>query len=212
MARYAAQATPWGLVALAGTLLMVLLAALRLDPWTLWPLQGVAVGLLAGAVGWCLDEPAAVVADAAPRGLVWRTTARLGGVALLLASWAAAVWWARSVLFGQAGAVLIQGWAAAALTCAWVTWRRAAGEAVPGQRWALVVIPLSAAWALVRPLEEALPVFPFAATASTWETSRWGWTIVAVVSVAVLVLVLARDVHLPASRGTQRARARLPHP
>ena len=195
MLRHAARGVPWSLVAATALLVLGLLALVRYDPWTLWPLQGTAVGLLAGAVGWCLDEPAAAVVDPAPRGLAWRTIARALGVAVLLAAWSGGVWWARDELFGHPWAVLGQGLAATAVTTAWVTWRRACGEACPGQRWALTVVPVTTAWALVRPLPSHLPVFPYADGAGYggWGASAAGWTVAGVLAGVLLVLVLTRE-------------------
>ncbi|MBU2664028.1 hypothetical protein KOI35_11055 [Actinoplanes bogorensis] len=186
MLRHAARAVPWLLVGAAALLIVGLLAAVRYDNWTLWPLQGTAVGLLAGAVGWCLDEPAAAVVDPAPRGLAWRTAARASGIVVLLAAWSGAVWWARDALFGHASTVLAQGLTAAAVATAWVTWRRSAGEATPGQRWATVVVPVVTAWALVRPFEEHIPVFPYAF--SGWDTSIIGWSTAGIGAAVLLML------------------------
>ncbi|WP_433061109.1 hypothetical protein [Dactylosporangium sp. CS-033363] len=195
MRHHAARAVPWPLVAVAALLIAGLLAAVRLDNWTLWPLQGTAVALLAGAVGWCLDEPAAAVVDPAPRGLAWRTLARAAGIAALLAAWSAAVWWARPGLYGHPWTVLVQGYAAAAVATAWVTWRRTRGEATPGQRWAIAVIPAVTVWALVRPLERRLPVFPYASGGDygDWSASGTGWLLTGAAAVAALALTLARD-------------------
>ncbi len=193
MLRHAARGVPWPLVAVTALLVPGLLALVRLDPWTLWPLQGVAVGLLAGAAGWCLDEPAAAVVDPAPRGLAWRTLARATGITALLAAWSAGVWWARDELFDHPWTVFGQGLAATTIATAWVTWQRARGEACPGQRWALAVVPVTTAWALVRPLDRHLPVFPYTSAAPGWGTSAAGWTTVAVLAGVVLALVLMRE-------------------
>jgi hypothetical protein len=195
MLRHAARAVPWPLLATAALLIVGLLGAVRYDHWTLWPLQGTAVGLLAGAVGWCLDEPAAAVVDAAPRGLAWRTLARACGIAALLATWSAAVWWAHAELYGHQWAVLAQGFGAAAVATAWVTWRRAAGEATPGQRWAIVMVPATTVWALVRPLERYLPVFPYAfgGDYGNWTMSSAGWTVTGLTAALTLAAILVRD-------------------
>ncbi|WP_433219706.1 hypothetical protein ACQP00_15955 [Dactylosporangium sp. CS-047395] len=198
MLRHAARAVPWPLVAAAALLIAALFAAVRFDNWTLWPLQGTAVGLLAGAVGWCLDEPAAAVVDPAPRGLAWRTLARTTGTATLLAAWSAAVWWARAELYGHPWAVLGQGYAAAAVATAWVTWRRTRGEATPGQRWAIAVIPAVTVWALVRPFERHLPVFPYASGGDygNWTASGTGWTATGAAALAALAVTLTRESQL----------------
>ena len=82
--RYAGRAVPWTRVAVAATLIVVLMDVVRRWPWNMWLLEGTAVGLLAAAAGWCFDEPAAAVVDPAPRGLAWRTAARVAGVLVLL--------------------------------------------------------------------------------------------------------------------------------
>jgi hypothetical protein len=195
MLRHAARGLPWPLIGAAAVLIPGLLALVRADPWTLWPLQGTAVGLLAGAVGWCLDEPAAAVVDPAPRGLAWRTSARAAGIAVLLLAWSAGVWWARSGLYGHPWAVLGQGLAATAIGAAWVTWRRARGEASPGQRWALGVVPATTAWALVKPLKQQFPVFPYAFgdRYGDWTVSVAGWTAVGLLAAVLLMLILTRE-------------------
>jgi hypothetical protein len=195
MLRHAGRAVPWILIAAASLLIVGLLGAVRYDNWTLWPLQGTAVGLLAGAVGWCLDEPAAAVVDPTPRGLAWRTIARACGIAVLLAAWSAAVWWARAAFYGHPWAVFTQGLAAAAVATAWVTWRRAGGEATPGQRWAIAIVPASTAWALVRPLPHHLPVFPYAfgGAYGDWTVSSAGWSITGLTATLLLAATLLRD-------------------
>src|ERR1700712_2266593 len=97
----------------------------RWNAWVLWPLEGTAVGLLAGATAWCFDEVAAAVADAAPRGPAWRAPARAPAVALLLAAWTAPVLHAGDrALFGHRDAVLVQGLAAMAGGAALAVWFR----------------------------------------------------------------------------------------
>ena len=191
MLRHAARGVPWPLIGAAALLLPGLLALVGNDPWILWPLQGTAVGLLAGAVGWCLDEPAAAVVDPAPRGLAWRTAARTTGVVALLVAWSAGVWWARAGLHGHPWAVLGQGFAAAVAGVMWVTWRRARGEASPGRRWAITVVPLATAWALVRPIDQHLPVFPYADEG--WGASAAGWTATGLLAGVLLILILTRE-------------------
>jgi hypothetical protein len=194
MIRYAARAVPWERVALAAVLVVVLMELVRRWPWTMWPLEGAAVGLLAAATGWCFDETSAAVVDAAPRGLVWRSAARASGVVVLLAAWATAVYLARDSLFEHAGHVAVQGVAAVLAAAAWCCWRRTSGEPVPGGSLALAVLPACTAWALARPLSGSLPVFPYADGSGdfgNWDTSLAGWSVLTICAVVVLAAALA---------------------
>ncbi|MFI5910566.1 hypothetical protein [Dactylosporangium sp. NPDC051541] len=193
MLRHAARAVPWGRVTLAAGLVVVLMELVRWNPWVLWPLEGTAVGLLAGAAAWCFDETAMAVVDPAPRGLAWRTAARSPAVALLVLVWAFGV--ARvgdGAAFGHAGAVLVQGLAAVATGAAVACWRRARGEASPGLLFAAAVVPAATAWALVRPLEDHVAVFPYATTTPRgWHLSTAGWAAAGALAALLLVAALA---------------------
>ncbi|MEU0312929.1 hypothetical protein [Nocardioides sp. NPDC006273] len=68
------------IVGVVGVLVLVLMERVARWPWTMWPLEGITIGLLAAGTAWCFDEPAAEVVDAAPRHLTWRTGARATGV------------------------------------------------------------------------------------------------------------------------------------
>jgi hypothetical protein len=192
--RYAARAVPWGLIGVAAGLVVVLMEVVRRWPWQTWPLEGTAVGLLAGATAWCFDEASAAVVDAAPRSLRWRTLARLGGPAVLLAAWSVAVYAARDSLFDHPWHVALQGYAAALAVIGWCAWRRSGGDPNPGNRLALVVVPLATAWALVRPASEWVPVFPYAdgtGEFGDWDASRAGWSALAAGAVVLLAAALA---------------------
>jgi hypothetical protein len=194
MIRYAARAVPWERVVLAAGLVVVLMELVRRWPWTMWPLEGVAVGLLAAATGWCIDERAAAVVDAAPRGLVWRTAARATGVVVLLAAWGIGVYVARDSLFDHAGYVAAQGVAALLAASAWCCWRRSSGEPGPGSTLALAVLPACTGWALVRPLSGSVPVFPYADGSGDygdWNASLAGWSVLATAAVVLLAAALA---------------------
>lgn len=189
MLRVAVYALPFGRLAVAMVLLGVLMEGVRRWPWSLWPLQGIAVGLVAAAVAWCLDEPAGAVVDAAPRSLWWRTVARTAGIAGLVGVWTVAVWWTSDSLFGHPWAVWTQGLAGAAAGAAWTTWRRSIGARTPGVALAAGLLPVVALWALVRPFARSIPVFPYAG--GDWTTSTAGWLAVGVVAVVFLVLATA---------------------
>lgn len=193
MLTYTARAVPWLRVGAALALVCGLMELVRWDPYRLWPLQGTAVGLLAGASAWCFDEQSASVVDAAPRGPAWRTTARAPAVLLLTASWVAVVAHAASSLFGHATTISLQGVVAVVAGAAWCACRRASGDGMPGTRAAAAVVPVATTWALVRPFDEQLPVFPYAAagTHGSWEMSLLAWLLLGAVSVAVLVLAMA---------------------
>src|SRR5215212_8846132 len=133
MLRYAIRAVPWVRIALAAVLVVLLMELVRWNPWVLWPLEGTAVGLLAGATAWCFDESAAVVVDVAPRSLAWRTAARAPAVLGLILVWSAVVWHAGDqALFGQSISILAEGLVAVAVGAGYAGWRRAWGEPRPG--------------------------------------------------------------------------------
>jgi len=192
--RYAARAVPWVRVGSAALVVLVLMEVVRRWPWQMWPLQGTAVGLLAGATAWCFDETSAAVVDTAPRRLAWRSAARTSGVLVLAGSWVVAVFRARDSLFDHPGDVTWQGLVAMLAAAAYASSRRRAGEATPGLGLALVVVPLLTAWALVRPFWQSLPVFPYAdggGASGDWETSRVLWSCLGAVALLVLVSALA---------------------
>jgi hypothetical protein len=186
---YAARAVPWRAATGAGILLVGLLAALSLRVTRLWPMEGCALGLLAGAAAWCFDEPAAEVVDVAPRSLAWRTLARASGVAWLVLWWVLAVWLVRGALRGHAVAVSWHGAAGALLVTAVVTWRRAAHAAQPGTATAAVVISTAVFLALARPYPRQLPLFPYV-YGGPWAAATLWWASTALVGVIVLVFVL----------------------
>jgi hypothetical protein len=192
MIRHAVKAVPWVRVGIACGLVAVLMELVRWNPWVLWPLEGTAVGLLAGATAWCFDEPAAAVVDTLPRGPAWRAVARAPALALLLAGWLVVPLQAGPRgFFGHGAALLLQGCAAMAAGAAIATWARGRGEATPGLRVAAVVVPVSTAWALVRPLHQQLPIFPYGTSSETaWEASTAGWALLGAVSALCMVLSL----------------------
>jgi hypothetical protein len=194
MIRHAGKAVPWVRVGLAGGLVAVLMELVRWNPWVLWPLEGTAVGLLVGAAAWCFDEPAASVVDTLPRGPAWRAAARTPALVLLLATWTVVALHAgNDVLFGHLSALLVQGFTAVSGGAALAVWSRGRGEPTPGMRIAVVVVPVSTAWALVRPLHQQLPVFPYGTSSATdWQASTTGWALVGALSALGVVLSLTR--------------------
>jgi hypothetical protein len=127
----------------------------------MWPLQGIAVGMVAAAATWCFDETAAAVVDTLPRSLAWRTASRLLGVAVVLGVWLAAVDWTSTAYFGQAGHVAWQGVAAITAGSAYATWRRSRGAPTPAAAAATVLVCGASFVALARPLGDRLPAFPY---------------------------------------------------
>jgi hypothetical protein len=193
MVRYAVRAVPWTRVALAAGLVVVLMELVRWNPWVLWPLEGTAIGLLAGATAWCFDETSAAVVDSAPRGLAWRTMARSPGPVLLGVTWTAVVLHAGAVTtFGHRDEIWWEGIAACLAGAAYAGWRRSLGEPSPGLRFATAVVPTTTAWALLRPLDHYLAAFPYDTTSPAgWDRSAAAWIGLAAVSVVSLGLVLA---------------------
>jgi hypothetical protein len=193
MTGYMARAVPWTRVALAAGLVVVLMELVRWNPWMLWPLEGTAVGVIAGATAWCFDEAAAAVVDSSPRGLAWRTMARSPGPLLLVVTWTAVVLHAGGkTTFGHGDEIWIQGVAASLAGAAYSIWRRSCGESSPGLMFATAVVPATTAWALLRPFDRRLAVFPYATTSpSGWDHSATGWVALTFAAVVVLCVVLA---------------------
>jgi hypothetical protein len=192
MIRYAARAVPWPGVISAAVLVVVLMELVGRWPWSMWPFEGAAIGVLAGASAWCFDEPAAAVVDPAPRSLRWRTASRASGPLVLIGVWVLTVQRAWDSLFGHPWAVLVQGICATLGGAAWATWRRSGGDPSPGLLLGAAVVPFATGWALVRPFDEEIPVFPYGyAGGGDWEVSQTGWTTAAVCAVALLVAAAA---------------------
>jgi hypothetical protein len=94
--------------------------------------------------------------------------------------------------FGHGEEIWIQGVAASLAGAAYTCWRRSCGEASPGLRFATAVVPATTAWALLRPFDRHLAVFPYATTtAGGWDHSVTGWVALTIAAVAVLGFVLA---------------------
>jgi hypothetical protein len=185
MTRHAIRGTPWLFFGAAAVLVMVLLRVVEQWPYTMWPLQGVAVGLLAGAAAFAYDEPAAAVVDTLPRGLAWRTAARSIGVLGLLGWWTASVAWTRTAYFDHAADVWWQGVAAVLAVAAAVAWQRRRGLASPARLVGTAAVVAAAYLALIRPGEDLLAVFPYTAD-GPWPESRVGWSVLAAAAVVAL--------------------------
>ena len=203
MTQHAIRGTPWLLLGVAAALVTVLLRVVEHWPYTMWPLQGVAVGLLAGAAAWAYDEPAAAVVDTLPRGLAWRTAARAIGVVVLLGWWTASVVWTRTAYFDHAADVWWQGVVAVLAVSAGATWLRRGGSAAPGRPVGTVAVGAAAYLALIRPGEAAVPVFPYT-DAGPWPDSRAWWSVLAAAALAGLWIALT-EVHRPGRLAAPRA-------
>ncbi len=189
MIRHAARALPWPLLGGAVILLGILLRVVEQWPYTMWPLQGLAVGLLAGVAAFAFDEPAAAIVDTLPRSLAWRTAARSLGVLLLLAGWLLAVVGTKDAYFGHAADVAWQGLAATGAVVATATALRRRGRARPAGPLSTTIVATAAYVALARPFPRELPVFPYA-TIDTWQLSRGLWTAILAGGVTTLIVTL----------------------
>lgn len=192
MIRYAARAVPWALVLATCIVVAALMALVAAWPEVVWPLEGAAVGLLAGAAAWSMDETAAAVVDTLPRPLWWRTAARAVVVVPLALVWIACVLVAGDRLPPHSDLFLLQGFAGVIVAVAFVTWRRAQGEAAPGDRVASAAVAVAVAFALLRPLPEHLPLFPVWAY-EQWELSLAIWSALAAAAAVLLALALSRQ-------------------
>jgi hypothetical protein len=189
MTRHAIRGVPWLVVLLTVAPVPALLRIVAQWPYSMWPLEGIAVGLVAGAAAWCFDETAAAVVDMLPRSLAWRTASRLLGVGVVLGVWLLAVAWTSTAYFGRVGHVAWQGVAAIAAGSAYATWRRSRGVPTPALNAATGIVCGAAFVALARPLDDALPVFPYL-DSGPWAASAALWTTLAATSVAALVALL----------------------
>jgi hypothetical protein len=189
MTLHAFRGVPWLVVLFGVAPVPALLRIVEQWPYTMWPLQGIAVGMVAAAAVWCFDETAAAVIDTLPRSLAWRTTSRLLGVAVILGVWLVSVSWTSSAYFGRPGHVAWQGVAAIAAGSAYATWRRSRGTATPALGAATGLVCGASFLALTRPLDDRLPVFPYLDD-GPWTLSAVLWTVIGVASVAVLAVLL----------------------
>jgi hypothetical protein len=196
MTRHAVRGVPWLVVLFGVAPVPALLRIVEEWPYTVWPLQGIAVGLAAAAAVWCFDETAAAVVDTLPRSLAWRTASRLLGVGVVLGVWLLSVAWTSAAFFGRPGHVAWQGVAAIAAGSAYATWRRSRGTPTPALGAATGLVCSAAFLALARPLHDQLPVFPYLAT-GPWATSAVLWAVLGVASIGALAVLLAEPAARP---------------
>ncbi len=188
MTGHAVRGVPWLVVLLGVAPVPALLRIVEQWPYSMWPLEGIAVGLVAGAAAWCFDETAAAVVDTLPRSLGWRTASRLLGVVLVLGVWLVSVGWTSEAFFGRSGHVAWQGVAAIAAGSAYATWRRSRGTPTPALTASTGMVCGATFLALVRPLDDRLPVFPYL-DSGPWADSEVLWVGLGAVSVLVLVVL-----------------------
>ena len=62
---------------------------------------------------------------------------------------------------------------------------------MPGLLMAVTVVPMTTAWALVRPFDASLPVFPYGtSSAGDWAASTAGWLVLGTLAMVALVAAL----------------------
>jgi hypothetical protein len=188
--RHALRAVPWAVVGAGCAIVLVLMAMAAGWPEVVWPLQGLAVGLLAGVAAWSMDERAAAVVDTLPRSLWWRTLARAAAVLPLVAVWIACVLVAGDRLPDHPRLFVLQGLAALVAGVAVASVRRARGMATPGLALSPALIATIGALALVRPVPERLPLFPIW-PGEAWALSAAIWWGVLILSTLALLVALA---------------------
>lgn len=189
---YIRAATPWAILGSTVALLVGLLVIVACWPYSMWPLHGGAVGLIAGASAWAVDEECASVVDVTPRPLWWRSACRVVTPVVLSATWVGCHLAARRRLPDHLNLFLLEGVTAAALGFAGGTLLRSWGRAEPGQWIASLACPLTLAVALARPATGLAPVFPI------WPSENWArsaaiWSSAAAVSVVLVVVALSND-------------------
>ena len=134
MIRYSVRTTPWLILAIGGGVVAGLLSLVARWPGSMWPLQGTAVGVLAGVVAWALDERPASIVDSLPRPHWWRTVARiLVVVPVTLAVAIGSLVVHRDRLPDHLPLFVVQAVVAVVLALAVAVWRRSRGVAEPGR-------------------------------------------------------------------------------
>lgn len=182
---YARAATSWRMLGITVALIVTLLAIVALWPYTMWPLHGAAIGLIAGTSAWAVDETTATIVDVAPRPLWWRIAARALTPLILAVAWTAMHLAIRDRLPDQLGLLILQGVTAAVLGFAAGITLRARGRAEPGQWIASFVCPLTLGVALAKPLNDHAPLFP------VWPHDNWTRSTIIWFAAALSAVLLA---------------------
>lgn len=190
--RHLAVATPWALLVGAATLVAGCVTLVARWPDALWPLHGMALGVVVGTAAVAVDERAALLVDVCPRPLWWRTAVRAWGPVSLALVWVTLHAALRADLPARLDVLVLQGLVASALGFGMATAGRAAGRAEPGIVVAVTAVPLVAGAALARPFEADLPLFPVWPH-EDWERAALLWAALGVTALSVLTLALWHD-------------------
>jgi hypothetical protein len=189
---YARTATSWAVLGVTSALIVALLTIVARWPYTMWPLHGTAIGLIAGTSAWAVDETTAKIVDVSPRPLWWRNAARATTPLILIAAWTSMHLSIRNRLPDRLSLFILQGVTAAALGFAAASTLRARGRAEPGQWIFSFVCPLVLGVALAKPLNDHAPLFPVWPH-DNWTRSTFIWSGVALVALALVVQTLWSD-------------------
>jgi hypothetical protein len=164
---YGRAATSWAMLGTTMALTVGLLTIVARWPYTMWPLHGGVIGLIAGTSAWAADEACATVVDVTPRPLWWRSAARATTPLVLAATWITVHLAAGRRLPDHLDLLLLQGVTAAMLGFAGATLLRGRGLAEPGQWIASFASPLTLGIALAKPWSGHAPLFP------VWPHENW---------------------------------------
>jgi hypothetical protein len=189
---YVRSATSWVMLGVTSAFIVVLLAIVGRWPYTMWPLHGAAIGLIAGTSAWAVDETTARIVDVSPRPLWWRHAARALTPLILTVAWTSMHLGLRDRLPDRLGLFILQGVTAAVLGFAAGGVLRSHGRAEPGQWIASFVCPLTLGVALAKPVNDHAPLFP------VWPHDDWArstaiWFAAALVAVLLTVRTLWSD-------------------
>jgi hypothetical protein len=189
---YARAATSWKMLGITLALIVTLLTIVARWPYTMWPLHGAAIGLIAGTSAWAVDEATATIVDVSPRPMWWRSAVRAFTPLILAVAWTSTHFAIRDRLPDRLGLFVLEGVAAAALGFVAGGALRSRGRAEPGQWIASFVCPLTLGVALAKPLNDHVPVFP------VWPHDNWArstviWSAVALCAVLLAVRTLWTD-------------------
>lgn len=183
---YARAANPWAMLGITLALIVMLLTIVARWPYTMWPLHGAAVGLVAGTAAWAVDETTATIVDVSPRPLWWRSAARALTPMILAVAWTSMHLGISDRLPDRLGLFILQGVTAAAIGFAAGSGMRARGRAEPGQWIASFVCPLTLGVALAKPFNDHVPLFPVWPH-DDWTRSTLIWSGVALMALALVV-------------------------